>query len=185
MTVEQAVLTPSITGKFTKIYDGSMEVTAAQELGISLNGAVPGEDVSASASAYKYNSKDVRAADTITATGIALSGDDSGNYRLAADTASVAGSIEPRPVTVTPDSGQYKVQGNPDPGLTYQISTGSLAAGEKLSGELSRLQGEDAGDYKITIGTLGTQNPNYEITLGGSAVFEIRPAQTCHRLMSR
>lgn len=175
VTVEQAVLTPSITGKFTKIYDGSMDVTAAQELGISLNGAVPGEDVSASASAYKYNSKDVLAADTITATGIALSGDDSGNYRLAADTASVAGSIAPCPVTVTPDSGQYKVQGAPDPVLTYRITTGSLAAGETLSGELSRLSGETAGDYEITIGTLGTQNPNYEITLGESAVFEIRP----------
>ena len=129
------------------------------------------EDVTASATSYSYNSKDVLTASTITASGITLSGTNSGNYKLASDTATVLGSITPRSITVTPESGQSKAYGNADPVLTYTITEGSLIDDDTLQGALSRAEGENVGNYEITIGTLA--NPNYSITLTPDVTFEI------------
>ena len=181
VTVEKAVLTPSITGTLSKVYDGTRNVTQEQGLSISLSGAVEGEDVYAAAASYMYDSKDAGAEKTITASGITLSGNDMGNYTLAAATAEAKGSISKRPVTVTPAGGQSKAQGEADPELTWTVTGGSLADGEELSGALSRESGETAGTYNITLGTLGTLNPNYDVTLGGNVTFEIRPGKDISR----
>lgn len=169
VTVEQKVLTPSIQGNTTKTYDGN--TNAPSGLSISLDGIVNNEDVTASATSYSYNSKDVLTASTITASGITLSGTNSGNYKLASDTATVLGSITPRSITVTPESGQSKAYGNADPVLTYTITEGSLIDDDTLQGALSRAEGENVGNYEITIGTLA--NPNYSITLTPDVTFEI------------
>ena len=170
VTVEQKVLTPSIQGNTTKTYDGN--TNAPSGLSISLDGIVNNEDVTASATSYSYNSKDVLTASTITASGITtLSGRDSGNYRLKSDTATVSGRITPRNITVTPDSGQSKVQGGAEPTLTYTITEGSLISGDTLQGALSRETGENVDTYEITIGTLA--NPNYSITLTEGVTFAI------------
>lgn len=169
VTVEQAVLTPSIQGNTIKTYDGNMN--APSGLSISLSGIVGNEAVTASATSYSYNSKDVLTASTITASGITLSGTNSGNYKLASDTATVLGSITPRSITVTPESGQSKAYGANDPVLTYDITTGSLISGDTLQGALSRAEGENVGNYEITIGTLA--NPNYSITLTPGVTFAI------------
>lgn len=169
VTVVQKELTPVIQGTTTKIYDGN--TTAPSGLSISLEGIVNNENVTASATSYSYNSKDVQTADTITASGITLSGTDSGNYRLKSDTATVSGRITPRGITVTPDSGQSKAYRDEDPVLTYDITTGSLISGDTLQGALSRAEGENVGNYEITIGTLA--NPNYSITLTPGVTFAI------------
>ncbi len=169
VTVEQKVLTPSIQGNTTKTYDGN--TNAPSGLSISLDGIVNNEDVTASATSYSYNSKDVLTASTITASGITLSGTNSGNYKLASDTATVLGSITPRSITVTPESGQSKAYGNDDPVLTYTITEGSLIDDDTLQGALSRETGESVGSYEIMIGTL--TNPNYLITLTPDVTFEI------------
>ena len=169
VTVVQKELTPVIQGTTTKIYDGN--TTAPSGLSISLEGIVNNEDVTASATSYSYNSKDVLTASTITASGITLSGTNSGNYKLASDTATVLGSITPRSITVTPESGQSKAYGNADPVLTYTITEGSLIDDDTLQGALSRAEGENVGNYEITIGTLA--NPNYSITLTPDVTFEI------------
>lgn len=171
VTVEQKVLTPSIQGTTTKIYDGN--TTAPSGLSISLEGIVNNENVTASATSYSYNSKDVQTADTITASGITLSGTDRGNYTLVSTTATVEGRITPRGITVTPDSGQSKAYGANDPVLQYEITDGELVSGEALQGALSRDSGDSVGKYNITIGTLQTKNPNYSITLTEGVTFEI------------
>ena len=169
--VEQAVLTPSIQGTTTKTYDGN--TNAPSGLSISLDGIVNRENVTASAESYSYNSKDVESAETITASGITLSGTDSGNYKLASTTATDSGSIAPRAITVTPNSGQSKAYGANDPVLQYEITNGELVSGEALQGALSRDSGDSVGKYNITIGTLQTKNPNYSITLTEGVTFEI------------
>ncbi|MDO7882939.1 MBG domain-containing protein [Salinibacterium soli] len=73
-------------------------------------------------------------------------------------------TIEQRPITVTPLSGQSKVYGDGDPSLAWSVTSGSLVGEDSLSGSLGREAGEDVGDYAITIGTLG--NGNYAIELG-------------------
>jgi hypothetical protein len=54
---------------------------------------------------------------------------------------------------VTADA-KTKVYGNGDPGLTYQITSGSLVAGDNFSGGLTRIAGENVGTYAIQQGTL-------------------------------
>ncbi|WP_338393025.1 MBG domain-containing protein [Fulvitalea axinellae] len=60
-------------------------------------------------------------------------------------------NIQPRILTVTPQK-QLKIIGEEDPALEYTIT--GLIDGDKITGELSREEGEEVGKYKILIGTL-------------------------------
>ncbi len=55
-----------------------------------------------------------------------------------------------------------KAAGTEDPLLEYEISSGSLADGDEISGQLSRVAGENHGTYPIRQGTLAL-NSNYEL----------------------
>jgi hypothetical protein len=68
-----------------------------------------------------------------------------------------------RAITVTPTSGQSKIFGASEPVISYAITSGSLYGLDTLTGDLSRVSGEDAGTYAITAGNL--YNVNYAITL--------------------
>ncbi len=92
-TVEEKTLTPSIAGTTSKTYDGTTTVTGSG-LSISLEGTVPSDDVSASAS-FAYTDANAGSEKQIVATDIKLAGDDAKNYRLAAtSTNSNVGTIE-------------------------------------------------------------------------------------------
>jgi MBG domain (YGX type) len=82
------------------------------------------------------------------------------NYDITYNTANF--TIEARPIEVTADD-QSKVYGQPDPALTYQITSGSLAFSDAFSGALTRDLGELIGTYDITQGTLAL-NSNYSLT---------------------
>jgi hypothetical protein len=75
-------------------------------------------------------------------------------------------AISQRPVTVTANA-KAKVYGNPDPALTYYISSGSLAFSDAFSGALSRAAGENVGTYAIQQGTLALST-NYVLTYVGA-----------------
>ena len=172
VTVDKATVTPVLNGTTTKEYDGT--TNGPSGLSIGLEGVVTGDTVSASAQSYAYNSADVSTANQITASGIALNTAGEVNYQLAATTVSVAGTITRRPVTITPDPGQKKEEGQADPTLTYTVTSGSVVAGETLQGALSRAAGEAVGNYAITQGTLTNDlNPNYDISFTGNVTFEI------------
>jgi hypothetical protein len=92
-------------------------------------------------------------------------------------------TINARPITVTPDSGQSKVYGENDPTrLTYKLASGStLAPGDTLAdvttGALTRASGENVGTYAIQQGSLAAANNNYNLSFVGSGVtFEITKA---------
>ena len=68
-----------------------------------------------------------------------------------------------------------KVYGNPDPALTYHITSGTLAFSDGFSGALSRVAGEDVGSYDIQQGTL-TLGTNYTLGfIGASLAITPRP----------
>ncbi len=75
-------------------------------------------------------------------------------------------TITQRPVTVTADA-QSKIYGDPDPALTYQITSGSLLTGDVFSGTLTRAPGEDIGLYPIQQGTLAL-SANYDLSYVGA-----------------
>jgi sugar lactone lactonase YvrE len=74
----------------------------------------------------------------------------------------VALSVLARPITVTADN-QTKVLNSPGPALTYTITSGSLVAGDSLTGALARAAGENVGTYPINQGTLAASS-NYALT---------------------
>jgi hypothetical protein len=94
-----------------------------------------------------------------------LSIDRIANYNLTFVSNELA--IIGRPITVTVDA-KTKIYGEADPALTYQLTAGSLAAGDSFTGALTRNAGEDVGTYAITLGSLaiddGNNGDNYNLT---------------------
>ena len=150
-----------ITGTFTaanKVYDGN---TSATVLTRSLVGAISGDAVSLTGGTATFSDKNVANGKTITLTGASLSGADAGNYVLDS-VATTTANITPRPITVTADA-KSKAYLASDPPLTYQVTSGSLVAGDTFSGALTRESGELPGTYEIQQGTL-TVGTNYTLT---------------------
>ncbi len=85
-------------------------------------------------------------------------------------------SISPHPIEVTADP-QNKAYGDPDPSLTWQITSGSLVFGDTFSGELTRDSGEDIGSYAINQGSLALSS-NYDLTyVGADLTVDLRPIE--------
>lgn len=103
-------------------------------------------------------------------------GKDAGNYyyylEITAqktdngDTAAVAVPVKmtvtPKTITVLPNEGQKKYFGQPDPMFAYTLSEDCDA---EITGALEREAGEEIGRYVFTMGTLASDNPNYELKL--------------------
>ena len=104
--IKPRALTIGAVAAQSKTYDGT---TAADisKFHATLNNVVSGEEslVTATATGATYNSKDVRAANTVNYTGIALGGTGAGNYTLAASTAQGAGSITAKQLNLALTSG--------------------------------------------------------------------------------
>ena len=79
------------------------------------------------------------------------------NYNIKKETATF--TINPKSITVTPDA-LSKTYGSSDPALTYK--TTGMKSGDKLSGSLTRIKGENVGSYSIDCSQLN--NSNYKIT---------------------
>lgn len=72
-------------------------------------------------------------------------------------------TVNPRAVTVTADdlSKQY---GDNDPALTWTVTSGNFVNGDGTTGSLARTEGEGAGDYPISAGSLSAGS-NYNLTV--------------------
>ncbi len=92
------------------------------------------------------------------------------NYK-GAESKAAAFTIGKKSLTITADNAE-KVYGTNDPALTY--ADVKLVGDDKLTGKLSRTEGENAGEYAITQGTL-TAGDNYAITFV-PGTFTITPA---------
>jgi outer membrane protein OmpA-like peptidoglycan-associated protein len=90
---------------------------------------------------------------------------DNSNYNITFTTAKL--TIEHRLITITADD-QAKTYGDNDPVLTYEVTTGTLANTNDLTGSLTRDAGEDANSYTIRQGTVA--NNNYDITYVASTL---------------
>ena len=87
-------------------------------------------------------------------------------------------TVNQHAIEVTADAGQFKTYGDADPAaFTYSITSGALVPPDAFTGALSRVPGENAGLYAITIGTLaindGNGGNNYNLTFVSNN-FEIK-----------
>lgn len=155
--------TVTVTGTYT--YNGSAQTPAVEVKLSDGTTLVEGTD-------YVVTAKNNTNAGTATATITAAdSGDFTGQAKMQPNF-----TIQRKPVTVTPDSGQSKAYGQKDPELRYFAE--GLVGGEQLTGSLGRVDGEKQGEYNITQGTVTDEaNPNYTITFAEGVNFAITPAQ--------
>lgn len=167
-------LTP--TGSTSKVYDGT--TNSSITVGVKA-GVLYGSDTLTITGTAVYNSANVNEANTITFTPDAITG----NYELVPGVLTITGaSITPRDLTVTPNAGQSKKFGAADPTL-HSTNSGRVPGQiPDFSGALSRAEGEDVGQYDITLGTLalidhfssGFKASNYTLKMVSPAVkFEI------------
>ncbi|MGE0596076.1 MAG: MBG domain-containing protein, partial [Hyphomonadaceae bacterium] len=82
-------------------------------------------------------------------------------------------TVAPRPITITLDD-LSKFFGQPDPSLTFAVTTGSLVNGDAFAGAPTRAAGETPGAYAITGGSLAL-SPNYTLSVINGAL-TISPA---------
>jgi hypothetical protein len=86
-------------------------------------------------------------------------------------------TVNPAPLTVTPNSGQTKVYGEPDPPLTFTVSgwkRGDEAdSAAILTGALSREPGESVGTYSILQNTLLSASGSYTLVFVENIPFTI------------
>ncbi|WP_299840248.1 BspA family leucine-rich repeat surface protein [uncultured Tenacibaculum sp.] len=118
---------------------------------------------------YQITSGSLNPSDVLTGSLTRVAGEDVGDYKINSNLSNPNYTISyisddltitPKSITVTADT-KTKVYGDIDPTLTYQITSGSLETGDVLTGSLTRVAGEDVGDYKINS---NLSNPNYTIT---------------------
>ena len=137
---------------------------------VTYNGTAQGITVTPSPSApftVKYNGSTAVPKDAgtyavqVTADAPDYSGTQSGTF-----------TINKANATVKADDKSKKI-GNPDPALTYSLTSGTVFPGDAFSGALARASGETTGSYAINRGTLTLGN-NYNMTFV-AGTFSIQP----------
>src|SRR5213594_4914669 len=123
VTVSSASGTP--TGNVSLVVDGGTAVSAALSNG------------SAAFTINGLNGGDHR----LTASYAAQ-----GDFAASSSTATL--HVNPLPITVAADA-KAKTYGDPDPALTYQITSGALVNGDSFTGSLTRAAGNTVGTYAL------------------------------------
>jgi hypothetical protein len=122
---------------------------------------------------YQITTGALATGDSLTGTLDRVTGNNVGTYAIGLGTLAATANytitlvpddltITAKPLTVTADP-VGKIYGQNDPALTYQMTSGTLEAGDSLTGSLTRVSGEDVGVYSIQQGTV-TAGANYAIT---------------------
>ena len=185
VTIDPREVTVSGITAANKAYDGGTGATV-NAAGATFTGMVAGDNLTISPTGT-FADADVGNGKTVNLTLGALGGTSAGNYKLAAtgNQATTTANITPRDLIVTPNPGQSKTFGAADP--TLHSTTSGKVPGQipDFTGALSRAEGEDAGLYDITLGTLalidhfssGFKASNYTLKMVSPAVkFEITKA---------
>jgi uncharacterized protein (TIGR02145 family) len=151
----------------TKVYDNIASTDpalTATVTGVPANGVAPVYSLNRAAG---QNVGDY----TITVNAVATSNP---NYNVTVESGTF--SITPAAITIKADN-KTKVYDNTastDPALTATV-TGVPANGVAPVYSLSRVTGQNVGDYAITVNAVATSNPNYTVTAQGGT-FSITPA---------
>lgn len=183
VSIAQKEVTVSDITVANKAYDGGTNATVNAS-GATFDGKVDGDTLTITATGTFANA-DVDNGKTVNLTLGTLSGASAGNYKLAAtgNQTTTTADITQATLTVTPVANQSKKFKEADPALTYNYSGNVSGQTPAFNGALSRAEGEDVGQYDITLGNLTLKDngnfkaSNYELKMVSSAVkFEIKKA---------
>lgn len=155
---KDVTVSPATGAEITKVYNGYSS-RIMKETDFQMTGVIDGDDVSFawtnSATYVKYNSSNVSDADTLTVTGISLTGEDATNYELISDTVVFEDGADGLTVGITP--------------MVLTFSTGSSVAIDKTYDGTVAAPAEDitSDDYAVSQSQAGVQ-PTVTVT---SAVY--------------
>ncbi|HIR90580.1 MAG TPA: S-layer homology domain-containing protein [Candidatus Limicola stercorigallinarum] len=96
--IEPKPLAVSLTGSASKEYDGNTSYNG-EGLSLVLDGVIPGEDVSASAGSYAFDTPSVGEELVVNAYGLQLFGEDENNYELGSEGSIAAVSAQVGAIT--------------------------------------------------------------------------------------
>jgi uncharacterized repeat protein (TIGR01451 family) len=160
LVVNQATPKVTVTGYTGGTYDGSPHTQTVTVTGVGTDGvlfttSLPGTNAGSYSLPWSFSNA---------------------NYTASAESGTLAFTISPAAVLVTPDSGQAKVYGAAVPPLTYQSS--GLVGTNALRGALgtTATAASPVGAYPFALGTL-TAGPNYTLALAANPpTFAVTPA---------
>lgn len=154
VTVRKAELTVTVENEGALIYNN-----AVHELALMLDG-VCGDDRVSVDYALEDGTQNIIAADTYTVT-FTLTGDDSGNYALVSETATV--TVQKREVSVTLTQTEFTYSGSGIV-LDYDVDDDVFAGDSVLADYSSDSDILNAGKYEVTFTLTGDAADNYNLT---------------------
>ena len=154
VTVRKAELTVTVENEGDLIYNN-----AVHELALMLDG-VCGDDRVSVDYALEDGTQNIIAADTYTVT-FTLTGDDSGNYALVSETATV--TVQKREVSVTLTQTEFTYSGS-EIVLDYDVDDDVFAGDSVLAEYGSDFDMLNAGKYEVTFALTGDAADNYNLT---------------------
>jgi trimeric autotransporter adhesin len=173
-------LTPTIAAN-NKQYDGSATATLSSQ---TVATALSGETVNLVVGAANFSSKNIGTGKTVTATGLALSGADAGNYVLSVTTITTMANITPITLTPTIAANNKQYDGSATATLSAQtvatvlvgetvnlvvgaanFSSKNIGTGKTVTATGLALSGADAGNYVLSVTTITTMANITPITL--------------------
>ena len=137
----------------SKVYDGNTNASLSNNG--TLSGVISGDSVGFTSTAT-FDNKNVGTSKVVSLDHT-INGTNASNYILS--DGSTSGTITPKAITARAND-LTKIYGNADATLTHVAS--GLVGSDTLSGALSRVAGENVGQYTISKGALA--NSNYDIT---------------------
>ena len=169
--------TLALSTNYTLTYIGASLTIAPRAVTVTADPQTKVYGDAAPALTYQITSGSLAFADAFSGALTRAPGNNVGTYAILQGTLALSSNysltyiganltITGRPITVTADA-KSKVYGDADPSLTYQITSGTLAAGDAITGALVRVAGENVGTYAIQQGTL-TAGTNYNLTYIGA-----------------
>jgi fibronectin type 3 domain-containing protein len=205
-TTTASIAALSISGSVTasnKPYDATTVATLSMR---SLTGVVAGDAVSLTGGSATFDTKNVGTNKTVTATGLALSGGDAGNYALANSTLTTAANITA--AMVTPSVGVLNKtydattsatistltlsddQGEDDVSLAGGSATfdsKNVGVGKTVLISGLTLMGADAGNYELSSTSVSTTANITAAPVNGSVTAASKPydATTAAAILTR
>ena len=176
LTISPAPLSISGITVSNKVYDGTTAATITGNAPV-LSGVIAGDTVSLSGSLSVggFVSKNAGLNVPVVISGVSLTGPSASNYSFTG-TATTTANITPEPLTITAATDTKTYNGSVASGATPTLTSGTVFAGDTLSGLSQAFQSKNAlgtngSTLQVTSYTLsdGNSGGNYAVTTATSA----------------
>lgn len=157
-TVNQKSVTAGLTGTVSKTYNGTTAATLSSG-NYTLSGVVSGDTVTLNdPTSGTYGTRNAGIGETVTVTGLSISGTSAANYTLSSTSASAAvGTINQTNLTVTAAANSKTYDGTTSAAATPTVTAGSIQTGDTAPTWIETYSAKNVGT-SLTLTPAGTVN---------------------------